>query len=535
MARHMSRPVLRRLFSGAALQAEADALLPHLGVCNRCRSRAIEVVAELRRDRALIRVDAERHAYVSLIEEEESEAIELLRARGWWSDLRELEPSEQMERVRSRRTLQTLAIFEAMLEEVKGLLAHDPYRAEQQALAAEAVAQVLPSTRFSLQFKNDRQAEALVVVANCRRLAADWTGSLRSLAVAKSRLKSGTGDTLLLARLLSVHASLACDTGKTETALELLNQAREVLREEGEVEELGSCLVQLAGTLMADHRFDEAMAHARDSLGLVAESSRREMLARAIVVESLLELDRPFEALHAYWAHQELFKEQAAKGASLQISYLEARLLDGLDCVRESDKLFRKVIEGYAEAELYKESFRVSLTLFESYFRRSRLDKAAKLCQDSISMLRQCGGHKQMVAAWEELLQLIVNQGLERRHLVEARQYLARHWHQPASSPPFSGADPGSAEPNEARPEQEPSPFDLIDSEEEATEPRRSDLPPGGLWRALELHEREYISIAFSKAGGRIREASELLGMSRNSLRSKLKKLGIVAGQDEPE
>ncbi len=431
-------------------------------------------------------------------------------------------------------------MFEAMLEEARSVAFQDPFLAEEHALTSQALAESLPASRFSPDFKNDRQGEALIVVANCRRLAANWTGSLDALTTAKRHLKNGTGDPLLTARLLSIRASLACDTGRIEEAFGLLDRVAEILREEEETEELCACLVKVANTLMADNRPQEALAKAREALRLNSGAfPRLEMFAHALVVESLIELERTSEALQAYFGSLFLFEDQNAQGSKLNRDYLEARLLESIGCAREAEKLFRKVIDGYFEADLYKESFWVALTLFDYYLRRSLLSKAASLCQESIDRLQQAGGHEQMIAAWEELLRLVVNQLLERRHLVEARRYLARHWYQPAASPPLLGLGGCVMEHKESRLEPEPLPASPSAPEPQVaapeSEPRNSGLLAGGLHAARERFERELISEALSQTGGRIREAHRLLRISRNGLKAKMRKYGLVAGMEGAE
>jgi transcriptional regulator with GAF, ATPase, and Fis domain len=52
-------------------------------------------------------------------------------------------------------------------------------------------------------------------------------------------------------------------------------------------------------------------------------------------------------------------------------------------------------------------------------------------------------------------------------------------------------------------------------------------LAPGGYEEALERYDRQLISAAIAQSKGKIRETARLLGIARNTLRSKMKKYGL--------
>lgn len=84
----------------------------------------------------------------------------------------------------------------------------DPLLGEQTAHVAHVLAWLLPSPRYPEKLKSDLQGEAMIAVANCRRLAADWKGSRGALAAAKNLLNRGTGEPARQAGFLSIGASL---------------------------------------------------------------------------------------------------------------------------------------------------------------------------------------------------------------------------------------------------------------------------------------------------------------------------------------
>jgi tetratricopeptide (TPR) repeat protein len=441
MTSHLSRPELVHLLSGQAVQAEVDGMVPHLVACRQCWELAARVVAELKRDNALAHRPDARAAVLTLLEEEERAALGLIRARAWWTELKTMSREEQIARIQSVAALRTQALFEVVLAEARTVAPGDPFLGEETALVAHALAGSLPSSRFPEPLKSDLQAEAMIVMANCRRLAADWKGCQGALAAARNLLDRGTGNPARQARFLSICASLASDTGKFEIALGLLGRAGELYLSAQDIASLCSVDVQKAGTLMASLRHEEAVAQAEEALALLTpRDARLEMLARSIVTESLISLGRSSEALRSFVATRPIYELFWGRRTQLKVTYLESLLLDSLGCARESEKAFREVISGYIEEELYKDAFLTLLTFFETLIKRGALRKAKHVYQEAAELLAQAGtgSHEQMRQVWRHLLQQIEEESLKESQLAEVRQYVSRHWNTPATRPPFA-------------------------------------------------------------------------------------------------
>jgi tetratricopeptide (TPR) repeat protein len=220
---------------------------------------------------------------------------------------------------------------------------------------------------------------------------------------------------------------------------------------------------------------------------------------------------------------------------------LEALLLDSMGYVREAEKAFRDNIAGFMEAELYKDAFVSTLTLFESHFRRGAFDKAARACEEALAMIEQAGSgcHSQMSELWRDLLALINARRLTERQVLVARQYLVRHWNAPARHAPLELAA-GRPEPSRHSAETVPAVETSLLLAGPGDEPSFSpsapvtDLGHGGYEEALKRYDRDLLAASLARCGGRIRETSRLLGISRNTLRAKIKRHGLAAGEPEP-
>jgi len=251
--------------------------------------------------------------------------------------------------------------------------------------AALTVTDLLPEPHHPRSLKNDLRGEIMTVVANCRRLAADFPGSAAAVEEARRHLAQGTGDPGLEARLLSIHCSLSTDLGDLEKALLYVRRAMELYRELEDWQAVAHNAVKEAGCLLAANQTVEAIERAHFALErMPPHELRLQVLAKLILVEGLVLLERPLEAV-PYLTDAKSLCAQADPGTRLRALYYEARLLDGLDRVKESEKLFRKAVKTYFDQELYKEAFLTLLTLFECLCRRGALGKAAALCEEAIA------------------------------------------------------------------------------------------------------------------------------------------------------
>ncbi|HSK80056.1 MAG TPA: helix-turn-helix domain-containing protein [Thermoanaerobaculia bacterium] len=512
MSRHFSREALLRLLRGPAGEAEAARALRHAVQCRRCRSRGAGWLA---REETLRSKDT-RQALVAVLEEELNGSVEALKARSWWAEIKDLSPEGQIRKIRSTQALQSLPVFESILAEATVAGRSDPFLGESLIQTALTVADLLPEPRYPRTLKNDLRGEALTVAANCRRLAADFPGSAAAIEQARQYLARGTKDPGLEAGLLSIHCSLCSDTGDFEKALASVRRAVEIFRELEDWHAAAHNSVLEAGCLFAAAQPAEAMERAHFALErMPPQELRLQILAKLIIVESLVLLERPLEALPQFIEAKSLCKE-ADPRTRLLTDAIEARLLDGFGCVRESEKLFRHTVKTFFDQEQYKQAFITLLTLFESFCQRGALGKAAALCEEAIAATSQAGEacNEQIRGAWEELLAVVRIRQLSESELIQARQFLVRNWSVPSGVLVLPRLQAEIAVPRPALPEPPPLPAE-------------EDTEPGSFQEAREEYERRLIAAALERSGGNASQASRLLGMSRNTLRAKMRRYGL--------
>jgi tetratricopeptide (TPR) repeat protein len=451
MDRHIAKTEILRLFSYEATPAEVNQGVAHLAGCPICWTLALEVVASLKRTHELVprkmgrppewRFRDARDALIVLMELQEQQSIGWLRAKGWWAELKGLNPREQAEKVNSVAATHQREVVETILREAKLVCGRDPYSGEHLAMTAHRLIDHLPGGEFPAHARASLRLSAMTIVANGRRLAGDWRGSFAAISSANSYLSAGKIESSAEAYLLSVHASLVGDMGHLEDALLLVNRAADIYRNAGDLRGLATMKIHAADALQVTNQPSEAILMAEEALSLLTpDCIRLVMLARSIITESLVALGRLPEALKNYESTKPLYDEIGGELTFLKAEYLEAKILDGLNYVREAEKLFRSAIDGVTEMEVYRLSFLWRFAFFESLFKRDALGKAARLCQEGIDLLQRMeGAHPQMRQVWQGLLAAVKVKALTETHLSEMRDYLVRHWASPARRAPFSG------------------------------------------------------------------------------------------------
>jgi tetratricopeptide (TPR) repeat protein len=520
LSRHFSREAFLRLLSGHANEAETARAIRHVLQCRRCRATAAGCLAQDRPVGSLPSRSAEaRNALVTLLDVEVSGSLEVLKARSWWAELRDLGPEGQIRKIRSTAALQSLPVFETILADAKAAGLSDPFLGESLVSAALTVVDLLPEPRVPRTLKNDLRGQALTVVANCRRLAAEFPGSAVAIEEARRSLAQGTGDPGLEAGLLSIHCSLCIDLGEFEKALAYVRRAVEIFRQLEDWHGVAHNSVKEADCLFAAGQSAEAIEQARLALErMPPHEFRLQVLAKLILVESLVSLERPLEAL-PYFMEAKSLCEQADPRTRLQSDAIEAQLLGGLGYARESEKLFRHTVKAFFDQELYKQAFLTLLTLFECLCRRGALRKAAALCEEAIAATSQAGEacNDQIRRTWEELLAVVRTRQLSKAELIQARQYLVRNWSVAAAGPFVLPRLEAAVATVSTPPEPPPPP----------APPAAGEVSPASFQAAREEYDRRLIAAALQRAGGNLSEASRLLRISRNTLKARMRLYGL--------
>lgn len=427
-----------RVFAGTAFQGEEEHAARHLVGCGPCSALAAEVIAELAARESLTPKKGTLRVLADLLRDKEEMLVRWLQARAWVEAIRVLPPEEQARAVRDWKDLRSRSFLEAVIEEAAARAVQDPDEGEDLARFGLSIADVLEGKQLGSKVLGDLRSELWSTIANARRLGADWQGSSTALEEAGLSLSTGTGDRHVQARLLSVEASLLTDLGRREAALSKLQQARRIYVQLGDQQLVATTLIKVANTLR-DVDPQQALEVAGEALGLLdRDDARLVMTAHSIRIESLIELGESRQALFAFQAARGLYKQFPEPRIQLRAQYVEARLLETFGKVRDAEKLLERVIRGFWEARLYKDSLMTRLDLFGFHLKRGAHAKAERVCKMGLKQLATVDTHPQMKHVWTELLASLQAGALDAQALQAVRSYMILHWRVPAENSPLA-------------------------------------------------------------------------------------------------
>jgi tetratricopeptide (TPR) repeat protein len=135
-----------------------------------------------------------------------------------WALLESHTPARRAILIRNDRRFQTWGLYECLRKRSQALLEREPEAALQAAELALVTARSLSPTVYGEERTHDFQGEALIALAQARRVAGDLEAAGTALDQARSLLAMGSGDLLEKAELESARAALLRDLGRPEEA-----------------------------------------------------------------------------------------------------------------------------------------------------------------------------------------------------------------------------------------------------------------------------------------------------------------------------
>jgi len=177
--------------------------------------------------------DALRRAVERTRQSQERLTQEKRDADRLWYLLEGHTPARRAILIRNDRRFQTWGLFECLRERALALLDREPAAALQSAELALVAAQSLYPALYGEERVHDFQAEALIALAQARRVAGDLEGAGTALEQARAVMAMGSGDLLEKAELESARAALLRDLGRPEEAEEAGRKALRLAQRAG--------------------------------------------------------------------------------------------------------------------------------------------------------------------------------------------------------------------------------------------------------------------------------------------------------------
>ncbi|HET9229294.1 MAG TPA: hypothetical protein VFR31_21625 [Thermoanaerobaculia bacterium] len=290
---------------------------------------------------------------------------------------------------------------EQILEKYRGLRHSGPEAmVAATSLAVRLADGISPDFRGPRQLA-DLQARAWAERGNARRVADDLSGAEADLATALKQTHQGTGDPLLLARLLDLTASLRTDQRRLKEASQLLDWVYSIYIELGETHEAGRALIGKSNAAFYALNLDEATRLLAQGLSLIDVG--REPNLVLVVVHNLLfhlveagEIGRAESLLHQ---SRELYETYGGRMEQLKVRWMDGRIAFRLGDQSRAEKAFIEVQAGFEEIGLSYDMALVSLELAAVWLEQGRTREIRDLLDETVATFQTRGIRREAIAA----------------------------------------------------------------------------------------------------------------------------------------
>ncbi len=396
-ASHPSTGELERLLLGDLSASQAAPLVSHLiRGCALCRAKMAPLAAtvlgsgrsrpELAQDQEsqydfpLFKAFANARRYASTMAREGSGADREPSLREVPS-LGALTETDRASRDRSR--------CEALMERCRALRASDLETMVLTAELAVSLAEHLGAAAMGDPAVADLQARAWAELGNARRVADDFAGAASDLVRAMEKAGRGSGDPLLLARLMDLTASLYKDQRRFAEARRLLDLVHAIYEQEGDVNGTARALISMG--ISAGYAFEiEESIHLLTRGIALLDGRDPKLMTIAIhnLIWCLVEYGRPQQAHQVFVQSKILFTRHAGPLEVVKSQWLEGRIAAGTgnDALAEA-----KLLEARAQfdkAHLSYEVALVSLDLAALWLKAGRTAEIRKLIDQTITIFQ---------------------------------------------------------------------------------------------------------------------------------------------------
>lgn len=279
---------------------------------------------------------------------------------------------------------------QALLDRCRSLRYNDPETLVLTASLAVSMAERLDDGSHGTAELADLQARAWAERGNARRVADDLAGAEADLSRALERAARGTGDVLLLARLMDLTASLYTDERRFAEACQLLDAVYTIYHREGDWQAAGRALISKGVSTGYAFNVEEAVHLISQGIGLI-DAGRDPKLAMVGIhnlIWCLVECGRAPQANQLFTHSRKLFFSYTERLDAIKTTWLEGRIAAALRDDERSEQRFLEARASFEEAKLPYEVALVSLDMAALWLRTGRTAEVKSLIDETISIFR---------------------------------------------------------------------------------------------------------------------------------------------------
>jgi tetratricopeptide (TPR) repeat protein len=288
------------------------------------------------------------------------------------------------------RTAYDWARCEALLEQCRTLRISDPEILVLTASFAVSLAERIGAVTAEATAAADLQARAWGELGNARRVADDFAGAESDLARAMEQAGRGSGDPLLLARLMDLTASLYTDQRRFDDARRLLDLVYMIYEHEGDAHGAARTLISKGISSGYAFHVEEAIQLLCRGLKLLDGSHDPRLVLVAIhnLTWCLVECGRATEADRIFRQSRRLFAHHAEHLDIVKAHWLEGRIAAGIGNDEYAENRFLVVRAHFEKAQLPYDVALVSLDIAALWLRSGRTAEIRELIEQTITIFQ---------------------------------------------------------------------------------------------------------------------------------------------------
>lgn len=297
--------------------------------------------------------------------------------------------------------LDPLTWVEVWIERCNALRFEDPAGMIRAAESACAAAHGLDITVYGETKRFDTCALAWAELANAYRVADRLDDAERTLESALGFLHAGSADTLLLARLAEISASLACDQRSFPLAHYAAEWAHSCYLEAGDAHRAGRVLIQRSYIAECDKKPEEALGWLLESLKLL-DFRRSPDLGPSVVHNAILYSVRAgrFTAAQRLLWTARLYRLLPDEGLNrVRLRATEGTIWAGLDHLARAERAFLDAKDGYESFGRFYDAGLAGLELAKVWLRQGREAEVLPLAQELVETFVELDIRREAVAA----------------------------------------------------------------------------------------------------------------------------------------
>jgi tetratricopeptide (TPR) repeat protein len=296
-------------------------------------------------------------------------------------------------------------VVEALLELSYEARYRDPQEMLELAFAAEYASRNLDAREYPPALIADFQARTLAELGNAYRLNEDFEAAEDAFARAGDRFEEGTGDVLLLARLLDLEASLRQSQRRLPEAIALLEHLAILYKQIGERHLAGRALIKTGVNTYYDGRPREAVSFLRNGMTMLdpARDPQLIRISQLNLLQALVDAGDLQEARQLL-LESDLRRKLAGEPLNLlRLRWTEGKIHAGQGKLWRAEAIFREVREGFLEREMDYDAALVGLELIEVRLRMDRHEDVTKLALEILDTFEDLGVEPEALRAMRYL------------------------------------------------------------------------------------------------------------------------------------